>query len=168
MDTKNFLRSKGFQATVIIVGVLLVALISFAAGLNIGMRKAKFFCAFGENYERNFGSGFGNERRAGSRMNGGPERKMPMPDFDRKGFRNGHGLVGEIISVAENSLVVKDIFGNENTISVKEGTVLKNGRESVDFSTLSVGDRMAVIGEPSENGTVEAKFVRVLIDPFEE
>jgi hypothetical protein len=167
MDIKNLTQSKSFRIAVIVTGVFLVALLSFSAGVNVGLRKAKFSYAFGEQYERNFGSGpFAPGKGP---MMGGAGQMMPFADIDDKKFRNGHGLIGEVISVTDGSLIVEDIFGNENTISFDTKTLVKNGRDNAETSILKAGDRIAVIGKPDEEtGTVAARFIRVLPEPAQE
>ena len=48
------LKSKKFKIAALVVGAFILALVSFAGGMAIGFRKAKFSYKFGENYERNF------------------------------------------------------------------------------------------------------------------
>jgi hypothetical protein len=158
MDIKHLSQSKTFRVAVIVTGVLLVALLSFSAGVNVGLRKAKFSYAFGEQYERNFSAGpLGVGRGT---MMGAP--MMPFADLNDRDFRNGHGLAGEVISVSDGSLVVKDVFGNENTISVDGDLLVKNGRNDIQLSDLTKGTKIIVIGKPGDNGMVEAEFIRVI------
>lgn len=159
MDIKNLSQSKTFRVAVISLGVLLVALMSFSAGVSVGLRKAKFSYAFGENYERNFGSGPMMPEK-GMMRGGGPMAQLFGGD-DRD-FRNGHGLVGEILSVADDSLVVKDISGNESVVSLGKQTLIKNGRSDAAISGLKPGDKIAVIGRPADDGMIEARLIRVL------
>ena len=164
MDIKYLSQSKMFRVAVIVTGVLLVALLSFSAGVNVGLRKAKFSYAFGEHYERNFGGGPSMPGKGP--MMGGFGKMMPLTGIDDKEFRNGHGLIGEIISMTENSIIVEDIFGNENTVSLSKETIIKGGRKDVTVSALKTGDRIAVIGKPDEQvGVVEARFIRILPTP---
>ena len=99
-----------------------------------------------------------------------PEKGMmrgggPMAQLfggDDRDFRNGHGLVGEILSVADDSLVVKDISGNESVVSLGKQTLIKNGRSDAVISGLKPGDKIAVIGRPADDGMIEARLIRVL------
>lgn len=152
---KNLIQSKKFKIAAGIVGVLLISLISFAVGVGVGFRKARFSYAFSENYERNF-AGFP----------GRPEGPMgfmkePMHDFSGRGFRNAHGLAGTIISIADNSLVVKDNDNKENTITISNKTVIKDGPVDVNLSDLKPDIRVVVMGRPNDNGTIDADFIRV-------
>lgn len=153
------MQSRGLRVAVVVVGVLLIALVSFGGGLAVGFHKARFSYAFGENYERNFMRGPRMMEKKGERS------MMPFSRADEENFRNGHGVVGEILSIADNSFVVKDLFGKENAVTVNEKTLVKSGRTTLVSSDLKVGDRVAVIGQPSETGSVDARFIRVLVEP---
>jgi hypothetical protein len=169
MNISNLSQSRTFRVAVVIVGVALVALLSFSAGLTVGIRKAKFSYAFGENYERNFGTGVpmsGRQQGEDGMMDGGKRSMMPFADADSRDFRNGHGLVGEVISTADGSIIVEDVFGNENTVSVGDNVIVKNGRETASVSDIAIGNHVAIIGEPDEEiGKVSARFVRILPEP---
>lgn len=154
------MQSKNFRIAAAVVGVFLVAIVSFAGGLAVGFHKARFSYAFGENYERNF---IGGPR---GMMQGG--RGGMMDDrfgfgrgFDGRDFRNAHGLSGEILSIAENTLVVKDGDGKENAVTVTEKTLIKNGRTTISLGDLKAGDKVVVIGQPGDNGIVNADLIRV-------
>ncbi|KKT72071.1 MAG: hypothetical protein UW66_C0015G0012, partial [Candidatus Moranbacteria bacterium GW2011_GWF1_44_4] len=76
MNIQEKIKSKGFQIAVLFVGVIFVALVSFAGGVAVGLKKARFSYKFGENYERNFGM-------------------MPnRPMFGNDNFPNAHGAIG--------------------------------------------------------------------------
>jgi len=140
------------------VGVFIIALVSFAGGLAIGFHKARFSYKFGENYERNFVGGpfQGPEGMMGR---GGP-RGM-TGDFEGRGFRNGHGIAGNIISVADNKIVIKDRNGQENTITVDDKTLIKQGQNTISLNDLKNDEQIVVMGQPGDNGTINADLIRV-------
>lgn len=161
MDEKEIVQSKAMKTTAVVVGVFLVAIVSFAGGLAVGFHKARFSYAFGENYERNF---MGGDR--GIMM--GDNRGMPfiLPrDLDGKSFRNGHGLIGEIISISDNSLVVKDPSGKENMVTLNDKTLVRGGKDEMNIADLQVGNKIAIIGKPGDNGVINSDFIRVLGEP---
>lgn len=166
MDIKHCVQSQSVKVLLVVLGVVLVGSLGFAGGLAVGFHKARFSYAFGENYERNF--------LKGSRMMGqiqddkGHRSMMPTGRGQENEYRNGHGVVGEVLSLTDASLIVKDVFGNENSVTINEKTLVKNGKNRVAFSELKVGDRIAVIGQPSETGTVAARFIRVLVNPSDQ
>ena len=157
MSTQEMLKSKKFKIAALAVGVLIIALVSFAGGVATGLHKARFSYEFGKNYERNFvGGPFQGQ---GGMMDRGP-RGM-MPDFEGRGFRNGHGIAGAIISVADNRIVIKDRDGQENTISVSDKTLIKRGQSTISAGDLKNDEQIVVMGRPSDNGTINADLVRV-------
>jgi RNase P/RNase MRP subunit p29 len=139
----------------IAIGGFLIVLASFASGVVVGLKKAKFSYHFGENYERNFI---------------GPRPGHPGPDIggflrgiEGRDFRNAHGLAGSIISVTDNNLVIKDRDGKENTVAVTDKTIIKSRRENLKLSDLKAGDQIVVLGNPAENGVVNADLIRVFV-----
>jgi hypothetical protein len=150
MITNEMIRSKKFRLAAGVVGVLLIALISFAAGIRVGIRKARFSYAFGQNYERNFA---------------GPHHRgsfgFPPPDVEDRGFRNAHGISGTIISITDSNIVIKDQNNNENTVAIQDKTIIKNGRDDIKITDLKNDERIVVIGQPGDNGVINADLIRV-------
>lgn len=161
MDEKEIVKSKTMKMTTVIVGVFLVAIVSFAGGLAVGFHKARFSYAFGENYERNFMGGDRDIMMVGDRG----ALVAPPRDLDGKGFRNGHGLIGEIISISDNSLVVKDPSGKENMVVLSDKTLVRGGRDEMDITDLQVGNKIAIIGKPGDSGVINSDFIRILGEP---
>ena len=155
MSTQEILKSKKFKIAALVVGALILALVSFAGGVAIGFHKAKFSYKFGENYERNF---TGHESAG---MMGGRGSQDMMGDFGGRGFRNGHGIAGAIISVADNKIVIKDRNGQENTISVSDQTLIKRGQSTISVNDLKNDEQIVVMGKPGDNGTINADLIRV-------
>jgi len=150
------LKSKKFKIAALVVGVIIIALVSFAGGVATGLHKARFSYEFGKNYERNF---VGGPFQGPGMMDRGP-RGM-MPDFEGRGFRNGHGIAGAIISVADNKIIIKDRNGQENTISVSDQTLIKRGQDTISINDLKNDEQIVVMGRPGDNGTVNADLIRV-------
>jgi len=149
----NLYHAKYFKTFTIVVGAILIALTSFAVGMSVGFHKAKFSYKWGENYERNF---------AGPGM-GGPMGFMH--DFQGRDFRNSHGTAGVIVSLTDNNLVIKDRDGKENTVAVTDKTVIKKYREDIKITDLKQGDQVVVLGNPGNDGTINADIIRVFDNP---
>jgi len=156
MSAQEMLKSKKFKIAALVVGVIIIALVSFAGGVATGLHKARFSYEFGKNYERNF---VGGPFQGPGMMDRGP-RGM-MPDFEGRGFRNGHGIAGAIISVADNKIIIKDRNGQENTISVSDQTLIKRGQDTISINDLKNDEQIVVMGRPGDNGTVNADLIRV-------
>ena len=143
-----------------IIGAFLIILIIFAAGISVGLYKAKFSCKFGENYERNF---MGNHSSRDGWANGGPMGMMreKFNDLEGRGFRNAHGIAGTIISITDNNIVIKDKDNKENTVAITDKTIIKLGVDDVKISDLKNDQQVVVMGNPGENGVVNADLIRV-------
>lgn len=162
---KELIQSKTFKIIAGLVGVLLIALLSFAGGVAVGLHKARFSYAFGQNYERNFvGPRMMNGRNGfwGGMMNGrnGFLGGM-MGQFEGRDFRNGHGISGTIISISGSNLVVKDSNGNENNVVVGNQTIIRSGGSNLQLGELKQNDQVVVVGQPGDNGAIKAALIRV-------
>lgn len=153
---KTLIKSKKFKLAAFIVLAIMIILASFVVGVGVGFKKAKFSYRWGENYERNF---------LGPRH--GESGIFPR-DFGEN-FRNAHGLAGEIISITDGNLVIKDRSSKENTVSVSDQTIIKRFRDNLAITDLKSGDQIVILGKPGENGTITAELIRVFnnINPEE-
>lgn len=159
-EEKTKLKSKRIKIAAVVVGSFLVILVIFSAGVGMGLRKARFSNDFGKNYERNFmGSRFDQDRgMMGER--GGILGGM-MREFSGRDFRNANGLAGTIISITDNSLIIKDRDNKENTVAVTDKTSIMQGRDNLQISDLKVNDQVVIVGNPGDNGVINADLIRV-------
>jgi hypothetical protein len=147
---KNFLDSKGIHAVLWILGVLVILMLVFGAGVAVGYRSGLFSSRFGENYYHNF---FGDESGGmmGGGIIGGP---APMPI-------NQHGTIGTVISVESSTIASKDPSGNEQSVVIDGNTVIRSMDKTISVAAIQDGDHIAVIGEPNDTGQILARFIRV-------
>ena len=157
MNIQETIKTRRFKIVALAVGVLILMLVSFAGGVAIGFHKARFSYKFGENYERNFVGG----PFQGQGMMGGRGSQGMMRNIDGGGFRNGHGIAGNIISVSNNTIVIKDRNSQENTITVSDQTLIKSGQNTIKITDLKQGEQIVVMGQPGDNGTINADLIRV-------
>jgi hypothetical protein len=143
---------KNVRAVIIGIGVVIMVLGILRIGISIGEHRARFASQFGDNFERNF-------RGPRSGMMGGYFNNM-MP--------NGNGAIGEIISLNLPQLVVNGSDNLEKTIIVSTSTVIRQFQGNIQSSDLKTGDFVVVIGNPNNNGQVEAKLIRVMPNPSQE
>lgn len=167
MDTinkvKSFFTSKSYKWILWIVAELIILAIVFALGVRVGLHKAKYSYEWGVNYERNF---TGRSHRP---MEFGGPGMPPMGQaglmgfFGERGqdFRNAHGLAGDIISIADSTIVIKDRDNKENTVSVSDKTIIKSGRDDVKINDLKTGQKIIVLGKPDDSGVINAELIRV-------
>lgn len=154
-EEKPKYKNKNLKIAAIVVGGILVILVIFAAGVGVGLRKARFSYDFGRNYERNF-IGFREGMMGRPGFMGGM-----MREFSGRDFRNANGLAGTIISITNNNLIVKDQDNKENTVAVTDKTLIKLGRDNAQLSDLKQNDQVVVIGKPGDNGVINADLIRV-------
>jgi len=119
------------------IGVVLalVLLLVFFSGLFIGRRENRFLPSFG-----------------GRHM---------YRDFIPKDF--GHGAIGTIESLGENTLVVRDRTDALKTVLVDNQTQIRRGHTSINFSDLKKDEQVIVLGDPEEKeGAIKAKLIRIM------
>lgn len=153
MDFNKLFQSKTFKIVLGCLGGLIVLLLVFQAGMMVGFKKANFSYRWGENYHQNF---------AGPR--GGFFNGM-IRDFSDRDFIGAHGVFGQIIKIDNSTLVIKGQDNVEKIVLVKEDAVIDRFRETVKVSDLKVDDYITIIGEPNEQGQIEAKLIRIMPTP---
>lgn len=154
MSIQETIKSKKFKIAALIVGVSIVALVSFAGGVVVGFHKARFSYQWGANYERNFAG-----PRTGTNGSRGPQGMMP--GYSGQGFRNAHGIAGQIISIAGNNIVIQDRNNQENTVTVSDKTIIKDHQNNITINDLKSGEQIVVMGSPGDSGTINADLIRV-------
>ena len=153
MDINKLFQSKVFIKTLIVVGIIIIALLILQVGIWVGYHKASFSYGWGENYHRNFGGPRGGF--IGNTM----ERFGMMRDQD---FTNPNGVYGKIIKIDSSSFSVESSDNAEKTVLISESTSIVRFREHISIKDLRVGDYVVVVGEPNDKGQIEAILVRVM------
>jgi hypothetical protein len=149
MEMNKICQSKWLKIALLVLGVLILVGASFGAGMFVGFKKAGFSYGWGENYHRNFGGprgGFAGE-------------------FMGRDMMNANGVVGQIIKIDGQTLVIKGQDNVEKIVLLKTESVLREHMNTIASADLKVGDFVVVIGEPNDQGQIEAKFVRVMPPP---
>jgi len=156
MDTNKILDLiKSKKVTVVIAVLFAFALLlgTFSIGVAVGYHKAKFSYAWGENYHRNFGGPRGGFiKELNQELSGGD-------------FIGGHGTFGQIISIADSELVVRGKDNIERIIVVSENTDIRRFKDTIQIKDLLVDEPIVVIGDPNDQGKIEAKFIRIMPTP---
>jgi hypothetical protein len=147
----DFLKAPKTKMLLWILCGVLVVLITFGLGVAIGYRRAIFASDFGENYYHNlYGDPFGN----------------PMVGVMNNGPLTIHGVVGQVIDVGSTTMSVENLNGNEESVFVASNTPIREMNNMIPLVEIDVGDHVTVIGEPNQNGQVEARFIRVFTAPM--
>jgi hypothetical protein len=145
-EFKNIVSSKKARLAVGIIGAVVLALLIFHAGVVFG------------SHRNSFGSPSGRS---------GMSRGF-RPPFLPSGFElphgfipNRHGAVGAITAITLPTLTMETREGMSKTIMVSTSTMIRN-MGGVDTKTLSVGDKIIVLGGPDNQGRIDAKLIRIL------
>ncbi len=149
MNLNDFLQSKRYSRLLASLGILLVALIVFAAGIIVGYRKAEFSYRWSNNYYRNFG---------------GPSSPFGLSDADDNAL-SPHGAFGTVIGVNLPSFAVRGPDEAEKIVIIGPQTVIRSMRNPATTSDIRTGQSVIIIGEPDEQGQIDASFVRIVPPP---
>jgi len=145
---KKVFNSKKVVGMLIVLVSVTILLVVFRFGMVVGEKKADFSGRWGENYGRFFGEpspGF-----------------FPAPaEFRDNRLMNPHGNAGTILKIDGNILVIKGSDNNEKTVLLSTSTIINNKNKTVSSDSLKIGDSLVIIGEPTKEGQIEAKFIRV-------
>ncbi|MCX6740394.1 MAG: hypothetical protein NTZ49_04150 [Candidatus Parcubacteria bacterium] len=149
MDINKIFQSKSFQAIIIILGILIIVLLIFKAGMIVGGKKADFSCHWNDNYQRNFA---------------GPKEGF-LKGFRDRDFMEANGIFGQILKVEGNSIVIKGRNDIEKVISTDDKTVIKSFDQTIKISDLKIDEVIVVIGDPNSQGQIEARLIRLMPQP---
>lgn len=142
----DFFKPPKTKTLLWILSGLLVVLITFGLGIAVGYRRALFSSEFGEQYYHE--------------LNGNPFGR-PMVSDMTSGPLTMHGVAGEVIDVGSSTIFVKDPGGNEELVLISSGTPIREMNQNIMLGNIVIGDGVTVIGDPDDNGQVEARFIRV-------
>jgi len=84
---------------------------------------------------------------------------MPLRGDD---FTNPHGTFGKIIKIDLPTIAVQASDGTEKSIVIDDNTTIRRFQETLTSKDLKVDDPIVVIGEPNDQGQIEAKLIRLM------
>jgi len=150
MKLKNFLQSERSKHILAGIGIAVIALFIFQAGMFVGYKKASFSFRAGDNFYRTFGErGF----------------QQNLPGMGMMDPTNAHGTIGTVASIILPKVVIADRDGVEKTILMDNKTDIRRFRDSIKPEEIKTGEMIMVIGEPNANGQIEARLVRIMPPP---
>ncbi|MFH0936759.1 MAG: hypothetical protein V1808_00490 [Candidatus Daviesbacteria bacterium] len=121
------------------IGIAIVLVVVFLLGIYLGSRKSNNF-PFWE--------------------------KRPLTAREFVPDRFGHGVIGTIDSLGNNTLIVKDRSGALKTIIIDDQTALRRNESPIKFSDLKKDEQVIIIGQPQEKeGSIKATVIRVVTPP---
>jgi len=131
-----------------ILSGLIILILVLALGINIGRHEERFTRDWAQNYPGNFGG----PKSFSLQINPGDRPVQP------------HGLFGAVISKATDnkSIVVKGDRDVEKTVLLDDSTIIEKAMNTLKAADLKVNDSVIVIGEPNQQGQIDAKLIRVI------
>jgi len=143
------LESKVLVRILLLIGILIIAILIFSAGISVGFHKAAFGRAWGEHYYENFGI---SDHRF---LDIGPSDDFP----------SAHGAAGKIIKTNQSTVIVTEENNIEKIVLITDDTKIEKGRVKIQPSELQIDDFIVVVGSPNNQGQIEAKLIRVMPSP---
>jgi hypothetical protein len=144
----ELLKSQWLSRVLMALGILIVALVIFQAGMFVGYRRAAISYHWGEDYYRAIG-----DHRGGPFAGPGEE------------FPNANGATGRIVNVQLPIIVIADQDNIEKTVIISDRTTIRQFRNSLSPSDLNINDFVVVIGSPNTTSQIEATLIRLLPPP---
>lgn len=141
---------KKLRVTSYVIGGLFILGLTFQLGVLVGYHKANFARNWGDHYNKNFGM----------------ERPDSMRGMMHGKYPTAHGAAGKVVSLSLPTFVILDRDGTEKNIIITNKTVIKNGMNNASSSELKSDSMVMVLGDPTEDGKVEAKLIRIMPFPF--
>lgn len=166
MNASQWIQSRGFRVGAMVVGGLFLVAFGFACGARVGERRFRYFSEWNDRYE-----GFGRGMMGGGMMRGGFRGPLGVnsnyPQVPGRGwgmmpFPGAHGVSGQIVSVSGTAMVVDGADGVEQSIQTTSSTKIRSGAGDIPFSALSAKQQVVIFGEPTTDGQIEARLIRVL------
>jgi hypothetical protein len=145
---KNIFASKRVRAALMVIGAVLAALLFFGMGMLVGYHRGVFAARFGEDYYHNF---------VGGHIKG----PMGVMMLGGQPLMNAHGVTGVVIGVGTSTIIAQDADGNEESIVVASGTIIRKFNQAMSIAAVVPGERIVVIGEPNAQGQIGARFIRI-------
>jgi hypothetical protein len=152
MNINKFLQSEKYSKLITTLGILLAVLVIFGAGVFVGYRKADFSYRWSDNYYRDFGGPHSPFAPTGT---SDADDNAPTP----------HGAFGTVIGVNLPNFAVKGPNEAEKVIVIGPQTVIRSMHNLGTTTDIKMGQSVIIIGEPDDQGQINASFVRIMPPP---
>ncbi|MDB5236926.1 MAG: hypothetical protein JWL88_28 [Parcubacteria group bacterium] len=141
---KAWVMGSQFRMVVALAVAVLLLFLAFESGVAFGFHRAEYGYHLDENYGRTFGA---------------PGNRFMPPGT---GFPGGHGAIGKIVSVSGSTIMVASVNGPEQQITLDDDTMIRNQNGTASTSLLVTGDSVVIFGEPTDNGGIHARLIRIV------
>lgn len=145
----HFLSLRLSKKILYILGLMVVILAIFRAGMTVGYHQG--------NFSREWVSNLSYQRFS-------DPLSVFSPFVSRDRDPNPHGVVGTIADVQLPNILVKGPRTAEQIVIVTNDTTIRHLMSAASSSDLRSGDQIIVIGDPNGEGTIIASFIRVIPD----
>ena len=155
MSWTDFFQTKSFKTAIVCVAGIAVLFAVFSVGVFVGSRRAEFSYRWAEAYHRNFA---------------GPKEGF-LGEALGKEFISSNGAFGIIANLTDGQtpdskiITMEERGGVEKIIIAGPRTVISLQRKNLKISDLKIGDNIIVIGQPNQDGQVEAGIIRIMPQP---
>jgi len=138
---------------IIILGGIAIFLVGFLLGQRFERNRLRHFQGWNDNYQNIFFSA----------------RRMdppPPPEHIRSPLMaiRAHGLIGKILNISGTKLTVQGDDQVEESVITDEKTIVRIDGSPASLEDMKVGQRIAVFGQPNNQGQIAANFIRIFKD----
>lgn len=149
---------KGVEVPKYVV-VILAAIAIFLVGFVFGQKFEKNRIFHLQEWDRNYQDNFFPDMRKGYPAPLPPDRpRSPLSEI------KAHGLIGKVLNVSEKKLTVEGDDKIEESVIVNDKTVIRIDGSPASFEDLKVDQRVAIFGQPDNQGQIAANFIRIFKD----
>ncbi len=88
---------------------------------------------------------------------------LPAELFRRRfSLRAGHGAIGTVQGIANQSISIRLGDGTSQTVVVNKDTRIEKIHKVITLANLELNDQITVIGSPDSQGQIIARWIHVL------
>lgn len=149
----KWVNSPKHYSVILGLGIVIVALVVFQAGIAVGYHKATFGDRMGKEYYRAFDKRGADGKRDFKMMKG--KERMPA----------GFGAAGKVVKIEGSRIVIEEKDNTEKFVEITEQTMIRKFKEEITKDKIAVDDFAVIIGEPNTDGVIIAKLIRLLPAP---
>lgn len=143
-------NNKIFGIIILSVAGLVILCLVFGLGVYVGTKKADFSFRWAQAYHTNFG---------------GPQGGFLGGMMGPQEFTEGNGVFGQIIKIDGQTLTIKGKDNVEKSVLISDKTTIIYQRKNIKVADLKINTSVVVIGDPNNNGQIQAELIRVIPVP---
>lgn len=146
----ELIKSVFLQRLLTVLGILIVLIALFTAGVAVGERKFRHLSGLCMNYDKM------RSPRHGSRG--------PFP-FAPPMLPSTHGVFGKVLSISDQGLVVQGKDDIEQDVLITSSTMIRIGDKTGTAADIQPDIDASVFGAPNNQGQIEATLIRLFTRP---